>query len=100
MKYLESMIVWNRDTADIDVVPWPDKERAADGYRSSVGACFGHVHEMSEEARIAQVFVDFHAIVVRDHVPLSAAHKAFLKIDEYRKTIAPEIPGSENESVF
>jgi hypothetical protein len=36
------------------------------------------------------MFMLFHAITVRDGVPTSLAHKAFLKIDEYRETLLPE----------
>jgi hypothetical protein len=41
------------------------------------------------------MFILFHSITVRDGVPTNLAHEAFLKIDEYRKTISPDTPGAE-----
>lgn len=37
------------------------------------------------------LFIEFHTIVVRDKVPIQAAHKAFLAIDEYRD-VSPPLP--------
>jgi hypothetical protein len=42
------------------------------------------------------LFIEFHSIVVRDQVPVDAAHNAFLAIDEYRDRIAPDILGAPN----
>jgi hypothetical protein len=42
------------------------------------------------------LFIEFHSIVVRDQVPVEAAHWAFLAIDEYRERIAPDLEGSEH----
>ena len=41
------------------------------------------------------LFIEFHTIVVRDRIPVDAAHREFLKIDEYRRRIAPDIPGAD-----
>jgi hypothetical protein len=40
------------------------------------------------------MFIDFHTLVVRDGIDPQAAHREFLKIDEYRKRIAPDTPGT------
>ncbi len=48
-----------------------------------------HKHDM-------MLFIEFHTIVVRDRVPIDAAHKAFLAIDEYRERIALDIPGADH----
>jgi hypothetical protein len=34
-------------------------------------------------------------LVVCDRIPVEAAHHAFLKIDEYREMISPDVPGAE-----
>ncbi|WP_369723677.1 hypothetical protein AB8Z38_06795 [Bradyrhizobium sp. LLZ17] len=44
---------------------------------------------------LAKIFVDFHTLIVRDGIDPQAAHRAFLAIDEYRKTISHDIEGSE-----
>ena len=40
------------------------------------------------------LFIEFNTIVVRDQIPVKAAHDAFLAIDEYRERISPDIPGA------
>ncbi len=45
------------------------------------------------------LFIDFHTMVVRDGIDPLAAHQEFLKIDEYRERISPDIPGAKTESV-
>ena len=44
------------------------------------------------------LFIEFNTIVVRDQVPVEAVHREFLKIDEYRKRISPDIPGADAPS--
>jgi hypothetical protein len=63
----------------------------------TAGACYQETHNLSPAELVAQVFIDFNTIVVRDGVDLRAAHKAFLKIDEYRRSISPDTPGAEPE---
>lgn len=67
MKMLESIIVWNPKTGEI-----------------KIGV---------EQAKI--LFIDFHTIVVRDGVSPQDAHREFLKIDEYREFISPDIDGAD-----
>lgn len=102
MKQLECMIAWtghddevHADTAGkIEVGPWPDKTRWSDRYFYTGGACYLELHKASEDQRLAKLFIDFHDIVVRDGIDPQAAHKAFLKIEEYRRHIAPDISGA------
>lgn len=42
-----------------------------------------------------RVFVEFNTLVVRDGICPQQAHDEFLKIDEYRATIAPDMRGAE-----
>ena len=93
MKLTECMIVWDAQTDHIDVVPWPDRNRESYAYRMSVGACDTDLRKMPEDRQIGMLFIHFHTIVVRDQVPVWAAHRAFLKIDEYRQCISPDTPG-------
>jgi hypothetical protein len=47
---------------------------------------------------VAQVFIEFNMLVVRDGINPQAAHKAFLVIDEYAEAISPDIPGAREPS--
>jgi hypothetical protein len=53
--------------------------------------CLGEFGEISTKGNPTKqklaMFILFHSITVRDGVPTNLAHEAFLKIDEYRKTI-------------
>lgn len=44
-------------------------------------------------AALAQVFIHFNTLVVRDGIDPQTAHRAFLGIDEYREAVSPEIQG-------
>jgi endonuclease YncB( thermonuclease family) len=100
MKFLEAMIAWNPNTDEVDVGPWPDRSGWSRRYRRTVGACFTELRDMSGEERERRLFIDFNTLVVRDGVPPAAAHKAFLKIDEYRSSISPDMPGAEGGDVW
>jgi hypothetical protein len=41
------------------------------------------------------MFVLFNTLVIRDGIKPEAAHAAFIEINEYRQTIAPDTPGAE-----
>ena len=62
----------------------------------SSGACDMPLHKLNRQQQCAMLFIHFNSIVVRDKVPVEAAHKAFLKIDEYRRLISPDMPGAED----
>lgn len=95
MKVTEAMIAWNPYTDQIEVGPWQDSTGWSDRYRMTSGACEMALHKMKPEMQIAMLFIHFHAAVVRDRVPVDAAHRAFLVVDEYRRRISPDIPGAE-----
>lgn len=94
MKLEAAMIAWNPRTDEIDVVPWPDTARTSRALRYTVGACDAEMHAAAPDRRLALLFIHFNTITVRDLVPVQAAHRAFLKIDEYRHAIAPDQQGA------
>ena len=101
MKQLACMIVWTPAYAEdsetrgqVAIVPWPDPGGRRRPYSFSVGACYSVLHTMSEADRIAQLFMDFNTIVVRDGIDPQVAHLAFLQIDEYRERISPDMVGA------
>jgi hypothetical protein len=97
MKLVEAMYGWNRNSGEIGVGPWPDTTGWSDRYSLSGGACYTNIRQMSPDQQVAQIFIDFHTLVVRDGVDVQAVHRAFLKIDEFRRSIAPDIEGAELE---
>lgn len=98
MKFKQAMIAWNRG-GEIKVVAWPDKAGAARHLRMTCGACYFRTQDFSPEEVTSQVFIDFNTIVVRDGISPADAHKAFLAIDEYRASLADDIPGGDPTSV-
>jgi len=99
MKYQKALIAWTPDTDQIRVgrlIP----ERGPDWslrYEYTGGAAYTGLRDCDDKTfRDMMLFIEFHSIVVRDKVPVDAAHKAFLKIDEYRERIAQDIPGAAN----
>jgi hypothetical protein len=48
----------------------------------------------TETERVLQMFLDFHAMVVRDGIDPKTLHAEMLKVDEYRRCIAKDIEGA------
>lgn len=101
MRYRETLVAWNPGTPQVRVGRLlergePDWTRHPINYRMTGGAAYRHVRECEDASKlVVLLFADWHAIVVRDRVPIEVAHKAFLAIDEYRRHIAPDIPGAD-----
>jgi hypothetical protein len=91
MKYTECMIAYDPDTDNIKVGPWPDETGWSDKYLFTVGACYLKMHKAARMRRDIQMMLEFHHAVVRDRVPVDAAHAAFCQIDEYREMMAPDV---------
>ena len=86
------MIAYDHDGGSIAVGPHPDVTGWSDRYQSTVGACFLKAKTASYEANLIQMLVEFHHAVVRDGVPVRAAHAAFWNVDEYREAMAADVP--------
>lgn len=105
MKQLEAIIAWTParwaelrpDTAGQVVVLPLDRMPEAKRFAMRAGASSSALASLSEEARIARLFIDFQTLVVRDGIDVQVAHRAFLAIDEYRFRIAPDTEGAEFE---
>lgn len=95
MKFTEAMIAWNHDSDQIKVGPWPERNDWSDAYEATTGACETRLHLMTPDQQRALLFIHFNTIVVGDGVDVQAAHRAFLKIDEYRNDISPHLPGAD-----
>jgi hypothetical protein len=103
MRYQEALIAWTPGTDRIKVGPliqldgpdWTGHPSEPNGYRYTGGAAYTWLRDCKDKTlRDLVLFIEFHSIVVRDRVPVEAAHRAFLAIDEYRERIAPDISGA------
>jgi hypothetical protein len=65
-----------------------------DPYDYTGGAAFVWRRSLSGPLAVAMVFIEFNTLVVRDGLDPQAVHREFLKIDEYRERISPDIPGA------
>lgn len=102
MKASECMIAWNptwwdgEESGKIEVGPWPDRSGWSDRYRMTIGACFSERHKFTPLEWALMVFVDFNTLVAGGMIAPDAAHRAFLKIDEYRDHVSLELPGTRD----
>ena len=101
MKLANTMYAWNPvrlggfNAGEIKVGPHPDHTDWTLQYVNSLGACMLSFKQMSDQERLTQMFIDFHTLVVRDGIEAQKAHREFLKIDEYRRAISPDIDVAE-----
>lgn len=63
----------------------------SDRYRMSGGAAYALQRRMNAWRAVAFVMIEFHSIVMRDRVNIGRAHAEFMKIDEYRWHVCPEL---------
>lgn len=87
MRFCKSMYVWTRDER-VEIIPWPDHGGLRKDYQFSGGACSNKKRSLSGDSLLCAILLDFHHMVVRDGVCPKAAHRAFLKIDEYREAMS------------
>ena len=80
----------------VKVGPHPDTTGWSEPYSHSAGSCYLALKNDPEIVQVAQLFIDFHTMIVRDGIDPRAAHREFLKIDEYRERISRDIPGAED----
>jgi hypothetical protein len=88
------VIAWTPGTSMIRVGPLIPSGADTDWtehpvrYWCTGGAAFTALRECTDRTlRDMMLFIEFHRIVVRDKVPVDAAHEAFLAIDEYRERV-------------
>jgi hypothetical protein len=89
------MVVWKPGKRRrIKVAPLSD-HGCSDRYPSSSGCCYADRRKGPLANKVMKMFIDFHTLVVRDGIDPQAAHREFLKIDEYRKRISPDTPRAD-----
>ncbi len=88
------MVAYNPGEPDsVKVGPWPDRTGWSCQLDFTMGCCELARHGWPEDRKVAMMFIDFHTIVVGDRMDPQAVHREFLKIDEYRRRISPDIDG-------
>lgn len=106
MKQVDAIIAWTpvrwaelqpETAGQVVVLAYPDTNGTAKRYMMTAGAVFSGLRALTEDARIARLFIDFQTLVVRDGIDPQVAHEAFLRIDEYRYRIAPDTEGAAFE---
>ena len=86
-----------RYRGEILVAPLGDNVYWSQRYANVIGMCETERHMMSLSEKVMMMFIDFHTVVVGDGIDPQNAHREFLKIDEYRKRISPDIPGAKGK---
>jgi hypothetical protein len=75
----------------VEVGEHPDTTGWTDPYDQTITCCEFGRGGLELSSKIAALFIDFHALVVRDGIDPLALHREFLKIEEYRYHIHPDI---------
>ncbi len=93
------MIAWTPGEPEaVEIGPWPDRTgwscRPGRRLLFTTGCCELPRHEWPDDRKVMMMFIDFHTLIVRDGIDPQAAHREFLKIDEYRRHISPDIDGA------
>lgn len=99
MKLKEALIAYNPGTDQIRVGPLLSRGQSdwtahPIHYRMTIGAAFTEVREMDGMQARHRLMSDFIGVVVRDRVDMDAAHREFLKIEEYREAIPADMDGA------
>lgn len=93
MKLADALIAWNpaSDQVRVDALALNWRVRWDEGFLMSTGGCCAEVRSLSPDEARARVLSEFVGLVVRDRVDIAAAHREFLKIEEYRDAIPEDL---------
>lgn len=93
MKLSEALIAWNPNSDEVKVGPLirRDEPDWAYPYDITAGAAYVAVREMTGVDAKRHVMSTFIGAVVRDGVDVQAAHREFMRIEEYRKAIPEDL---------
>ncbi|MBK9082570.1 MAG: hypothetical protein IPL88_11095 [Rhizobiales bacterium] len=105
MRFRDCFYAWNpvdchkngAVPGQVQVGPYPDESGWSDQFQSSQGALNLDDRALMGVDLKFRILADFHTMVVRDGVDPTAAHREFLRIDEYRELISPDIEGASPE---
>ena len=91
MRIKDALYAWDAG-GEIEVGPWDSDRDWSAKYLNTGGACYSHVQEASDLRSRLILMVEFNHIVTRDKVDPLKAHRAFMKIDEYRDLMSEDMP--------
>ena len=92
MNAKDTMLLWNPQTGDVLLQPWPDADHQYRSYRSGL-ACYAIVTDASFEQRKMYILVEAMHLIVRDGIDPIRLHHCLLGLDEYRDACADDMPG-------
>jgi hypothetical protein len=96
VKLKDALIAWDCDSDRVKVGPVDGYPFGwSEGYEMTGGGCYSNVQNLKGLEARHRVMSDFIGLVVRDGVDAQAAHREFLKIDEYRRAIPVDMRGAE-----
>jgi hypothetical protein len=89
----EVEVCWNPATAEVALLPWPDRLGRDRPYLFTAGACETRVHDFTHLERQAYVLMQAVVLIIRDGCDPQAVHRALLGITEYRDLLPDDMPG-------
>jgi hypothetical protein len=87
-----TMLCWNPGTAEVELIPWPDRTGASRQYRMSTLACNAGVQKKTFEQRKSLAFIEAMVLIIRDGCDPAAVHKTMLGLEEYRDGCPGDMP--------
>lgn len=100
MKAEDARLGWNPETKAVEVGP-RDPNDWMRPYPMWLDVARGGAYQTFKPTTPLElaflILVHFHTLAVRDRIPLEPLHREFLKIDEYRQRISPDIDGAEHD---
>lgn len=97
MKLRDALIAWNPNSDEIEVGPllYDGDADWTTSYAYTGGAAYVVVRGLSGDMARLRVMSTFIGIIVRDGVSPAAAHREFIKIEEYRASIPEDMEGAK-----
>jgi hypothetical protein len=105
MKLTEADVIWTPGWSDCGTAGAVRVERHGSGWQRTAGDrwmpadALGPMGSVSTKGdpikQLLALHLLFNTMVVRDAVPVAAAHAALLEIDEYRLSISPDTEGAD-----
>jgi len=86
------MLLWNPETGDVLLKPWPEVGGRHDDYCSALACCM-EVQKADFEQRKKIILIEAMHLMVRDGIDPQKLHAILLGLDEYRDACASDMPG-------
>ena len=101
MDWRETVLEWEPPDQGVEPRVEVYQERGQDRQLLFImgGACFPRLRALPRDHPdvIFDMLIQFHTMVARDDIPVEMAHRAMLKVDQYRERISPDAEGADPE---